>query len=136
MPGYQIVTQYPTVEFLGGTQTRDVIAVGVRTNDHGVYFEFRLPKANYNAANVRNDANGFTIIYEDLFQIDGVTDVEWAQEPTASGQLADHVIVYFESSSGQSSSFIDFLYATQFTQGIISAAVGKARAELDAAEAG
>lgn len=135
MPGYKIVAQYPTVEYLGGTQTQDVMAVGVQTNDHGVYFEFRLPKANYTAANVKSDANGFTIIYELLFEIDGVTDVEWTQEPTPAGELADHVVVYFTSSSGNSSSFIDFPYS-QFTQDEISAAVGAARAELDDAEQG
>ncbi len=135
MPGYSVVAQYPTVEFLGGTTTRDVMAVGVRTNDHGVYFEFRLASKDYNATNVKADANGFTIVYELLFDIPGVTDVEWAQEPTPAGQLQDHVIVYFTSTSGNSSSFIDFPYS-KFTQDIISAAVGKAVAELDSAEQG
>jgi hypothetical protein len=135
VPGYSIVTQYPTVEYLGGTQTKDVMAVGVRTNDHGVYFEFRLDKKAYTAANVKSDANGYTIVYELLFDIDGVTDVEWSQQPTAAGELQDHVTVYFTSSSGNSSSFIDFPYS-RFTQDIISAAVGKARAVLDDAESG
>jgi len=132
--GYAIIAQYPTVEFLGGTQTRDVMAVGVRTNDHNVYFEFRLPKASYTADNVKADANGFTIVYELLFDIPGVTDVEWSQQPTPAGQLQDHVTVYFASSSGNSSSFLDFPYS-RFTQDIIAAAVTAARAELDAAEA-
>lgn len=133
MPGYSIVAQYPTVEFMGGTTTRDVMAVGVRTNDHGVYFEFRLAKADYSAANVKADANGFTIVYELLFDIPGVTDVEWTQEPTPAGQLQDHVIVYFTSASGRSSSFIDFPYS-KFTQDIIAAAVDAARAQLDDSE--
>jgi hypothetical protein len=132
---YSIQTQYETVEYLGGTQTRPVIAVGVLTVGHGVYFEFRIPKVNYNSANVRNDANGFTIIYEMLFTIPGVVDVEWTQEPTQAGQLADHVVVYFESTSGNSSASIDFPY-TQFTQDYIAARVAFARAGLDAAEHG
>src|SRR5690348_10759623 len=132
---YDVITQYETVEFLGGTQTRPVIAVGVRTNVHGVYFEFRLPKGDYNSANVRNDANGFTIVYEDLFQIPGVTDVEWTQEPTQAGQLADHVVVYFTSTSGNSSASIDVPYS-QFTQDYIAHRVAFAREGLDAAENG
>jgi hypothetical protein len=131
---YDVVTQYETVEFLGGTQTRPVMAVGVRTKAHGVYFEFRLPKADYNATNVKADANGFTIVYEDLFQIDGVQDVEWTQEPTTSGQLQDHVLVYFTSTSGNSSSSVDVPYS-QFTQDIIATKVKGLRAQLDAAEA-
>src|SRR6185503_11088713 len=132
---YTIETQYETVEFLGGTQTRPVIAVGVRTNVHAVYFEFRVLKADYNSSVVNQDANGFTIVYEDLFQIPGVTDVEWAQEPTQAGQLSDHVIVYFTSTSGNSSASVDIPYS-QFTQDYIAARVGHARDALDAAETG
>ena len=132
---YTVETQYETVEFLGGTQTRPVMAVGVRTNVHGVYFEFRLPKADYTTANVRNNANGFTIVYEDLFAIPGVTDVEWTQEPTQGGQLEDHVVVYFTSTSGNSSTSIDFPYS-QFTQDYIATRVAFAITALDAAENG
>lgn len=132
---YTVVSQYETVEFLGGTQTRPVIAVGVRTAVHGVYFEFRLLKADYNSANVKADANGFTIVYELLFTIPGVTDVEWTQEPTNAGQLQDHVVVYFTSTSGNSSASIDFPYS-QFTQDYIAARVAHAIAGLDAAENG
>lgn len=132
---YDVVTQYETVEFLGGTQTRPVIAVGVRTKAHGVYFEFRLAKGDYNSANVRNDALGFTIVYELLFTIPGVNDVEWTQEPTQGGQLQDHVVVYFTSTSGNSSASIDFPYS-QFTQDYIAARVAFARDGMDAAENG
>lgn len=132
---YDVVTQYETVEYLGGTQTRPVIAVGARTRVHGVYFEFRLAKGDYNSANVRNSANGYTIVYEDLFKIPGVTDVEWTQEPTQAGQLEDHVVVYFTSTSGNSSASIDFPYS-QFTQDYIAARVAFAIEGLDAAENG
>jgi hypothetical protein len=132
---YDVITQYETVEYLGGTQTRPVIAVGVRTHVHGVYFEFRVDKKDYNSSVVRSDANGFTIIYELLFTIPGVTDVEWTQEPTSAGQLMDHVVVYFTSTSGNSSASIDFPY-TQFTQDYIASRVAFAIEGLDAAETG
>ncbi len=132
---YDVVVQYETIEFLGGTQTRPVIAVGCRTHLHNIYFEFRIPKGNYNSANVHNDANGYTIIYELLFTIPGVVDVEWTQEPTQGGQLADHVIVYIESTSGDSTTSIDFPYS-QFNQDYIEARVAHAIQGLDAAENG
>jgi hypothetical protein len=132
---YTVETQYETVEYLGGTQTRPVIAVGVRTKLHGVYFEFRIPKAEYNSGNVRNNANGYTAQYELLFGIEGVTDVEWVQEPTNAGQLADHVIVYFESTSGNSSASLDVPYF-HWTYDYVKARVEFAIQGLDAAEGG
>jgi hypothetical protein len=132
---YTVETQYETTEFLGGTQTQQVIAVGVRTNLHGVYFEFRIPKADYSSAAVKSNANGYTIIYELLFTIPGVSDAEWGQEPTPGGQLEDHVTVYFASTSGNSTASIDFPYS-QFAQDYIAARVGHAIEGMDAAEAG
>jgi hypothetical protein len=51
------------------------------------------------------------------------------------GQLKDHVLVYFESTSGNSSAHIDVPY-DHFTQDYIAARVAFARAGMDAAEAG
>jgi hypothetical protein len=132
---YEIIRQYETWEHLGGTQGRAVIAVGVRTAAHGDYFEFRIPKADYKPAIVQANARGYTIVYSLLYAIPGVRDVEWAQEPTNAGDLEDHVIVYFVSTSGQSDASIDFPYS-QFSQDYIAARVGHAIAGLDAAEAG
>ncbi len=73
------------------------------------------------------------IVYELLFEIPGVSDVEWTQEPTSAGQLQDHVIVYVVSTSGNSSASIDVPYS-QFTQDIIAGKVEKLRGQLDAAE--
>ena len=132
---YTIGPQYETVEFLGGTQTRPVIAVGVTTVGHGVYFEFRLPKTAYNSAAVASNANGYTTIYELLFTIPGVTSAEWAQEPNQAGQLEDHVVVYFQTPSGNSGASIDFPYS-QFSQDYIAARVAFAIEGLVAAENG
>lgn len=134
MADYTIVTQYPDVEVIGGGQTRDVQVVGVVTGGHGVYFETRLPRANATTANIKSNANGFTIVYEMLFGIPGVAAVQWTQEPTASGLLEDHVIVYVTSTSGNSTGVLDFPYS-KFNQDIIEPAVAKLRASLDATEA-
>jgi hypothetical protein len=133
MAGYTILGTRPDLEFLGGTRTKPVMVVSVVTQEHGVYFETRIDTVDYTADVARQNANGFTIIYELLFQIPGVSDVGWAQEATPAGQLQDHVIVYVSSSSGQSSGIVDVPYS-QFTQDIIAGKVKTLRAELDATE--
>lgn len=133
MAAYRIVTQYPDVEVLGSGKTRDVQVIGVTTNDHGVYFEFRVPRTQATTARIRDDANGLTIIYELLFDIPGVSAVQWTQEPTPTGLLADHVLVYVTSTSGESESVIDVPYS-QFNQNWIAPKVKKLRAALDATE--
>jgi hypothetical protein len=130
---YKIGPQYETTEYLGGTQTRAVIAVGVTTTLHNVYFEFRIPKRNYNSGNVKNFAAGYTAQYNLLFTIPGVVDTEWTQEPTLGGQLQDHVLIYFVSSSGISSASVDIPYS-QWTFDYAKARVEHGRAGLDAAE--
>lgn len=131
---YEIVGQYPTIETLGGTKTRDVQAIQATTKPHGVYFETRLPKSLATVTNIRDQVNGYAIIYGLLFDIDGVVDVEWSQEPTAGGNLQDHVLVYFESSSGQSGDFVDVPYS-KWTQDYVAGLVATRRARLDAVEA-
>lgn len=133
MADYTIVTQYPDVEVLGGTKTQDVQRFGVVTGGHGVYFESSLPRKDATTKNIHDQANGFTIVYELLFTIPGVADVQWTQEPTAGGLLQDHVIVYVESTSGNSSAPLDFPYS-QFNQDTIAPKVKALRASLDATE--
>lgn len=133
LKGCKIVTQYPDVVVLGGNRTQDVQVIGVLTDAHNVYFETRLPRSLATTANLQSNANGFTLIYEALFDIPGVADVQWTQEPTAAGLLQDHVIVYVVSSSGESEGVLDVPYS-QFTQDIIAAKVGKLRDALDATE--
>lgn len=130
---YTIVTQRPDVEIIGGQQTRNVMVVGTITAAHGIYFERRYPRASFSAKIAQEDANGFTIVFEDLFQIAGVTDVAWTQEITPSNQLEDHVIVYYVSSSGDSSNYVDVPFR-QFTQDYIASRVKAGRAVLDANE--
>lgn len=131
---YTIVGQYPDVEVLGGSKTQDVQKVQVTTAPHGVYFETSLPRKFATTANIKDQVNGFALIYELLFDIPGVAAVAWTQEPTASGLLEDHVIVYVTSTSGESEAQLNFPYS-QFNQDIIAPAVKRLRASLDATEA-
>lgn len=131
---YTIVGQYPDVNVLGSGKTQDVQVIQVVTAPNGVYFETSLTRENATTGNVRNQVNGFAIIYEMLFDIPGVGAVQWTQEPTRAGLLEDHVIVYVTSTSGNSEGQLDFPYS-RFNQDIIAPAVKALRKSLDATEA-
>ena len=130
---YTILGVRPDVEFLGGTLTRNVMVVEVLTKAHNVYFETRIPTKDYTAEIAKENAYGFTIVYQLLFDIPGVADVTWAQQQTATGQLQDHVIIYVSSSSGNSSGILNVPYS-QFAQELVKPKVAKLRNGLDDAE--
>ena len=131
---YQIITQYPDVDTSGGVLAKDVMVVGTVTGGHGVYFERCYPRADFNEANAQADAQGFTIIFELLFNIAGVDVVTWGQQLNSANQLEDFVTVYYTSTSGESSNFVAVPFR-RFTQDYIAAQVKKGRAVLDANEA-
>lgn len=99
---FDVITQYPTLEFLGGTQTQDVMAVGYRTKAHGVYFEVRIPRNIYNATQVHDYGLGYTGTVEAVFSEPGVIGAEWTQTPTSAGELTDNIVVTVSSDSGNS----------------------------------
>lgn len=99
---YTVVTQYPTLEFLGGTQTQDVMAVGYRTAAHQVYFEVRIPRSVYNAQQVKDYGIAFSATVESVFINANVIGAEWTQTPTPAGELADNIVATVQSDSGNS----------------------------------
>jgi hypothetical protein len=99
---FTVVTQYPTLEFIGGTQTQDVMAIGYRTVAHGVYFEVRIPRKGYTPANVNSTGVGYTGTIEAAFANDNVIGGEWSQTPTAAGELVDNIVYTVASDSGNS----------------------------------
>ena len=130
---YTILGTRPDVEFLGGTLTRNVMVVSVLTREHSVYFETRIPSKDYTAQVAKENAFGFTIVYELLFDIPGVAAVTWSQQTTDTGQLQDHVLIYVESTSGNSSGIVNVPYS-QFAQELVKPKVAKLRTALDDAE--
>jgi hypothetical protein len=106
---YTVVTQYPTTEFLGGTQTRDVVAVGIQTIPHGIYTEVRIPQAAYDSHLVAAAALGAASIFEYLASIPNVVGVQWYQQPQPNGELADAVTITVASSSGDSTANLNVL---------------------------
>lgn len=131
---YTIVGQYPDVQVIGTGKTQDVQTVQVVTVPNGVYFETSLPRAIATTQNIKAQVNGLATHYEQLFDIPGVSAIQWTQEPTAAGLLEDHLIVYVTSTTGNSQGQLDFPYS-QFANDVIEAAVTKLRAGLDATEA-
>lgn len=131
---WTIVAQYPDVETDGGQFARDVMVVGTLTEAHGVYFERRYLRTEFKEQIAQQDANGFTIVFEDLFQIPGVDAVVWGQRLNAANQLEDTVTVYYVSSSGDSSDFVVVPFR-KLTQDYVAGQVSKGRATLDANEA-
>lgn len=99
---FEVITQYPTLEFLGGTQTQDVMAIGYRTKLHGVYFEVRIPRSTYSAEQVKDYGIGYTGTIEAVLAAPGVIGGEWTQTPTASGELRDNIVITVSSDSGNS----------------------------------
>jgi hypothetical protein len=130
---WTIVTQYPDVETDGGQVARKVMVVGTLTAEHNVYFERRYPRATFSETIAQEDAMGFTIVFEDLFNIAGVEAVTWGQVLNAANQLSDVVTVYYTSTSGDSSNFVEVPFS-KFTQDYVASHVKSGRAVLDANE--
>lgn len=99
---YDVVTQYPGVQTLGGSQTRDVIFVGIQTKPSGIYVEFPINKASYKSTSVATAAAAWAKIAEAINAEPFVTDVQWTQIVTAGGQLVNGWVITVESSSGNS----------------------------------
>lgn len=131
---FAVRTQYPTVEFVGGSQTRQVMTVGYVTKPHGVYVEVRIPKAIYSAEEVRNEGIGYSGMIEDLFNLPGVTDMTWTQRQRQDGTLVDEMVVYVTSSSGESAAELTVPF-DQLTRPGLGPPVARLRKQLDEAEA-
>lgn len=98
-----IVTQNPTVEFIGGTQTQDVVVVGFVTNAHGIYAEARVIQSVYSATVARAAALSIATIVETIANLPNVAGVQWGQSTNTSGLLIDQVTITVASDSGNSS---------------------------------
>lgn len=133
---FAIVTSYEDVEFVGGTNTRDVQVAGAVTKPSGIYFEVRVPKSTYqqDGPSVINAAAlGMANILETLVKQPHVGGVQWGQA-SSGGQLQDVAIITVLSKSGNSSS----LYTVPIVQlgpKLNATQIAAISARLDATEA-
>lgn len=131
---FRVQVQYPTVEFLGGSQTREVMAVGYVTQPSGIYVEVRIPKSVYSAEQVRDYGIGYAGTIEAIAALDGVDGMTWSQVQRRDGTLGDVMTVYVTSSSGNSAGSFVLPFA-QLAPELAAPKVRHLRAQLDAAEA-
>lgn len=131
---YSVVTQYPTVEFLGGTKTQDVIAVGIITDGSGIYVEFRIPANLYSTQQVKNYATGYTGTVESVAGIAGVVGAVWSQQPNAANELVDYLTLTVTSDSGNSQANL-LVPESQWAASLVQPKVTKLIGQLNASEA-
>lgn len=132
---YTLLGSLETVQFLGGTQTKDIVQVSAQTEPHGIYFEVPIPRVDYDAATVDAICTVTSANLEPAFEFPGVTDLEWIQTPLQSGYLKAQVIVYVSSDDGSSTgSFtVDFGVAgSGVNTGTVQTQAGKLQAQLNA----
>lgn len=130
---YTVVVQYPGVVFLGGTQTQEVMFVGITTKPHGVYLEFPIPRAIYSPTQVADYALGYSGTVESIFTVSGVAGLEWVQTPNA-GNLESSMAITVQSDSGNSTAETTVPFGNLGTQ-TVAPIVKKLVASLNASEA-
>lgn len=99
---FSVVTQYPGIDVLGGTQTQDVVFVGINTIPNGTYIEFPVPQSVYSSGVVNAAAIGWATIIETVWTEEWVAGVQWTQVVNAANQLVSSVVITVTSSSGNS----------------------------------
>lgn len=130
---FQVVGQRPTTEFLGGSETRAAVAVGITTKPNSIYVEFLIPRTIYSVDQVRATAIGWATIFETVAALPWVVGVEWSQDPAASGQLADMATITVTSTSGNSTGTLSVAVAKLGPQ-LHKAQINALHKQLDDAE--
>lgn len=130
---FNVVTQYPGLLQLGGSQTQDVVYVGISTLPHGTYLEFPLDQKIYKASLVHSEATGWATIFEGIWDEPFVAGVQWLQTVNASNQLEQAVTVTVTSTSGNSAGQVTFPYS-QLIPERYGPLIGNLHKQLDAAE--
>jgi hypothetical protein len=103
-PNYAIVTQYPGIDSLGGTQTQDVIFVGINARPgtaQETYVEFPVPTNQYPAL-VEATALGWAAIVQGIWSNEWVVGLQWTQLVNASNNLVTAWIIAVTSTTGNS----------------------------------
>jgi len=130
---FQVVRQYPDTEYLGGTQTRPVTAVGYRTIPYNIYFESRIPDASYNQTEVDNTGKVNSEPLIAVRALTNVTDVEWTQVTRPSGYVEDEIIVYYRTPTGNSEGSLITPF-TGISAAVVQPLVDEAVSDLTASE--
>lgn len=124
-----------TVEYLGGTNSRQVAVVAVRTYPSLVYFEFRIPRADFTAAIARQEAEGYGAQVEAIMTDPHVNGIEWFQNANPAGYLVDMGTIFVQSTSGNSGLSFSVPWGLVYVE-YVDTPIANLVAQLDAAEKG
>lgn len=130
---FQVLSVTPDLETLGGTQTRQVYLIMVRTLPHGVVIGSTVPREGYVAREATDLGTSLARDIDYLFQEPAVADISWSYAQTPAGQLVNHLDVFVSSTSGFSSGVFGYNYPPLLLDDI-RAKAADLRAQLDATE--
>jgi hypothetical protein len=130
---YTVVTQYPGIDSLGGTQTQDVIFVGITTIPHGIYLEFPIPTTVYSATQVADYGIGFSGTVEAVYDNEWVVGAQWSQIVNPSNMLESVLIITVTSTSGNSTGTVT-IPQSQWAATFWNPPINNLHAQLDDAE--
>jgi hypothetical protein len=131
---YTIVTQYPGIDVLGGTQTQDVVYIGFVTIPNGTYAEAPVNALGYSATTVALTAESWANAIEEVWDHPFVVGVQWTEVVNQSNQLVPSVIVTVSSSSGDSAAQVTIPMA-KLPANAYGGQIDNLHSQLDAAEA-
>ena len=131
---FQVVTQYPGLLAIGGTQTQNVVFVGITTSPSGIYVEFPVIQSVYSASVVDAAALGWATIAETLAKQPYVSGVQWTQIINPANQYVPAWVITVSSSSGNSAGQIT-IENQQLGPKLDATAIAHLHDELDKAEA-
>lgn len=131
---YSVLYQYPTIENLGGSQTRPVMAVGYLLAPVPVRIEVRIPQTIYSPEVVAEYGVGYSGTIQAIMALPGVAGAAFTQTPQLDSTLLDELIIGVTSASGDSANTVTVPFS-QLAPELVAPIVKKAVAALDAAEA-
>lgn len=97
--GFSVQNQRPGLLSIGGTQTQDVVFVGITTSPSGIYVEFPVIASAYSSDVVNAAAIGWATIAETIAAQPFVIGVQWAEIINAANQLVPAWIITVQGSS-------------------------------------
>lgn len=99
-----IIFQQQSEQLLGGSRLQRVVELGATTSPSDIYFQTRLPAANYTRADGQNVVDVLSGAIEDSLIGPYIVGMSYRQDVNQAGQLLDQMEVFWttpdESASG------------------------------------
>lgn len=131
---FTILGTVPTVELVGGAQTRPVRQINAVANESGATFSFIVTAPDFAPSHIELAAHDLAAGMNEYAAVPGVVYVQLYQGVNRSGQFEDRLAFTVQSASGASSEDFDVLYST-IAGDRFGKRVAAARANMAAIEA-